>query len=189
MNWTALVYLLHLVLLCLSPPISISVSCMPLTPFSHSYASLTPSSLPDAVLAFEAPEATLDPLHCRREVWVNEGVGTLQLNISRHGNLDHNVSVICYTQVMFSRDPDFVPRPNSAASTVTFNASQSSAVCDVQVLDDGNNESREQFRVFLGTTEGLARVDAKSSPLCVFISHDANDGEWVYYCPSIDSHA
>ena len=109
---------------------------------------------------------------------MQEGVGVLSVNISRTGNLEQSVDVVCYTEAhTASRGEDFRMRPNSARSRVVFSPFQTMAQCQVEIVDDILHESKEQFLVHLGDVRGRATVDTTTSPLCVYLIFDINDGE------------
>lgn len=128
----------------------------------------------------------MEPTHdfsCALDEMVMEGAGSLVLNLSRSGNLQHRVGVVCYTDPPFSSD--FVPRLNSIVeSAVYFDPGETSAECRVQVIDDMEHEHTERFRVLLGETIGLARVDPETTPLCVLITSDPRDSESRNACVS-----
>lgn len=139
------------------------------------------SHVTDATLGFVGPPAVSDPANCEQEVRVQEGVGVLSLNISRTGNLEQTVDVVCYTEAhTASRGEDFRVRPNSARSRVVFSPFQTMAQCQVEIVDDILHESKERFLMHLGGVRGRATIDAATSPLCVYLIFDINDGEYCH---------
>lgn len=66
-------------------------------------------------------------------------------------------------------------------SLVTFDPWQVHAHCTVNIINDGLNEPSEYFFAYLGeVVDGYAFIDHSSSPVCVFIEHDREDGKYMY---------
>lgn len=132
----------------------------------------------DATIGFVGPPALTDPTTCQLEVRVSEGVGSVALNITRTGNLEERVGVICYTKAgTASRGQDFHPRPNNAPSRVEFQPNETTAQCRVEIVDDTLHEITERFLVLLGAVRGKASVNISTSPLCVYLQFDRNDSK------------
>lgn len=155
----------------------------------HSCLSLPPIV---AVIGF-APllpsEPRRDPRNCQQELRVRESVGTLNLVLTRSAHLEEEVGVVCYTEADVARVGDFRVRPKNHSSLVTFAPRQTEAHCPVVVLDDELNESTEKFVVWLGAVVGPARVNATSSPLCVFLTPDSQDCECTWLGTLLASNA
>ena len=132
----------------------------------------------DATIGFVGPPALTDHNTCQVEVRVVEGVGSVALNLTRTGNLQESVGVICYTKSgTASRGQDFHPRPNNAPSRIEFQPNETTAQCRIEIVDDTLHEITERFLVFLGTVQGRASVNSSTSPLCVYLHVDSNDSK------------
>ena len=117
---------------------------------------------------------------CELEVRIEESIGTLVLNLSRHGNLEEEVGVVCYTEehtAISGRDFHSRPRGN-LTSLVTFAPNQTRAQCAVEIINDPQNENSERFFVKLADPQSLVRISDGSSPICVYLNYDPADGEW-----------
>ncbi len=184
----------------------IHCSMFPVTSFlRHSYylipsfhLSLPPSFSPSLPPSFYAPFFNTDSLdvqfspiyeiktydeQCGLSFEVSEDIGTFNLVLTRKGNLDLHVGVVCYTvpglnQQGVSSSDDYIHRPNTNDSYVYFLPGQTEANCSITIIDDQLNEPSEYFEVKLATRKEdfVYRNNVKSS-LCVFIDHDTNDGK------------
>lgn len=106
---------------------------------------------------------------------MNEGVGTLAIDVFRTGNLAARVGVICKTlSGVALEDIDFVGRN----SMVWFEPRQTSTTCNITIIDDLLNESSERFSVILeeNSEVGIAKTVEGASEMRVTINSDSNDG-------------
>lgn len=118
--------------------------------------------------------------NCDLETNVQESSGDLQLNLTRTGNLDQVVRVVCYTQDDSAHGKaDYLSRPkNSLESEVIFGVNETTAVCAVTIVNDQVFESRERFYVRLGNTrQGFAHIEPTLSTMCVHINYDESDSK------------
>ena len=70
----------------------------------------------------------------------------------RKGDLNHVTTVRCFTrQIAASVGEDYIERPNTDESLVTFKPGQTVAECKVTLINDVMYENREDFRLVLGT--------------------------------------
>ena len=139
----------------------------------------------DSTISFSIPQdrpanSRISRDICKIEVPTKETVGVLNLNLTRAGNLNKTVGVICYTNTTLNnqaRSPDFISRPNNASSMVYFKPGERHAKCPVVIVDDILNEPTDSFFVHLGQMDGFAFIDYSSTPVCVIITHDERDCE------------
>ena len=113
---------------------------------------------------------------CQLKLTVNEGVGTLAIDLFRTGNLAARVGVICKTLSGVALEGfDFVGRN----STVWFEPHQTSTTCNITIIDDPLNESSERFSVILeeDVEVGMAKTTDGASEIRVTINADSNDGQ------------
>lgn len=104
----------------------------------------------------------------------------MNITLVRTGNLNHTDGVICHTENVTPPkyiSHDYVPRAPNASSMVYFKPGQQSSNCTVKIHNDHINEPHEHFFVKMGESYGFAIQDFSSSPVCVFINHDTEDGE------------
>ena len=107
---------------------------------------------------------------------MREGVGEVVLTLTRTRNMDHEVSVLCYTRADTATDNiDFERLDRS--SVVSFAPNQTSAECIVTIHDDTVYEGKERFYVFMaGAADSLVITALSETPLCIYILCDSNDG-------------
>lgn len=122
---------------------------------------------------------------CQLEARIEEGSGHLTLNITRRGNLEQEMGVVCYTEDDTAiGNADYVSRLEmSAGSVVMFGVNQSLAECVVEIVDDKVFESRERFHVHLAATSkhGFFNIDEAFSSICIYINFDERDGKYSIY--------
>ncbi|KAK3090989.1 hypothetical protein FSP39_016284, partial [Pinctada imbricata] len=89
---------------------------------------------------------------------VNETDGYLPAALVRKGDVSTSVSVICYTVPMTARGSslrglesgsDYISRGRTNAYRVVFPPGVATAICDVKIIDDSDNEKTEQFDLVL----------------------------------------
>lgn len=118
---------------------------------------------------------------CLLEVDVDEDSMRLVLNLTRQGNMDQEVGVVCATQADTAiASADYVPRPHdSLGSEVVFGVNQSLAQCVVLIIDDEALEPRERFHVYLSASSrhSFVNIDPTTSSMCIHIRYAENDGE------------
>ena len=103
-------------------------------------------------------------------------MGEIVLTLTRTWNVDHEVSVSCYTRAGTATDDiDFEQLDHD--STVTFAPNQTSAECVVNIYDDVVYEGKERFYVLVAAAADSLVITALSeTPLCIYIIYDPNDG-------------
>ncbi|XP_071125097.1 extracellular matrix protein 3-like [Mytilus edulis] len=100
----------------------------------------------------------------------NEKDGQMTAVIVRHGDLDHDASVRCYTrQNTATVADDYIERPDTDLSLVYFSPGQRHADCIVDIVNDSVFEPTEQFRLVLGSptssTTKVALVGTRNSTI------------------------
>ena len=106
-----------------------------------------------------------------------ETAGVLSVMLMRSGDLSLQSSVRCYTRQMSARvGEDFVERPDSPESAVTFRPGQSTQICNVAVRDDSVYEGPEEFRLVLRSVVSDVRIGKK--PQAVISISDKEDSEY-----------
>ncbi len=115
-------------------------------------------------------------------VEVEEGVGVVTINLTRSGNLEQEVGVVCSTEDGSARGGvDYVPRLQSdVGSEVIFGAGESESACLVAIEDDVRHEPlREIFYLHLGPSTSYDHVSIAPglSTICIYISADIRDSE------------
>ena len=86
------------------------------------------------------------------ELKVNERDGIATALIIRKGDLNHLTTVRCFTrQIAASVGQDYIERPNTDESIITFKPGQTVAECRVTLVNDVMYENKEDFRLVLGT--------------------------------------
>ena len=112
---------------------------------------------------------------------VQESSGQVVINLTRMGNLEQEVGVVCYTESDTAQgDTDYVSRGRgSLESVVMFGVNQSVAECRVQIRDDQEFETGERFLVHLasGGTDNFINTDPNLSSICVYISYAEEDSK------------
>lgn len=112
---------------------------------------------------------------------VKEGVGEVVLTLTRTRNMDHEVSVSCYTRADTAMDNVDFERLNRD-SVVTFAPNQTSAECAVTIYDDTVYEGKERFYVLMApAADSLVITALSETPLCIYILFDSNDGTLQKY--------
>lgn len=110
---------------------------------------------------------------------VKEDIKEVNITLVRTGNLNQTDGVICHTENVTPPkyiSYDYIPRPPNASSIVYFKPGQQLSNCTVKIHNDHINEPHEHFFVKIGKSYGFA-IEDTSSPVCVFINHDIEDGE------------
>ena len=112
---------------------------------------------------------------------MEEDSSQLILNLTRQGNMDQEVGVVCATEADTAiANDDYVSRPHdSLGSEVMFGVNQSLAQCVVGIIDDEALEPRERFHVYLtaSSRHSAVNIDHTSSSICIHIRYAENDGE------------
>lgn len=126
-------------------------------------------------------------MECLLETAVEERSVYAVVNVTRLGNLEQEVGVVCYTESDTARGSDRTARGDTAdyisrnrfspSSEVVFAVNQSTAECRVQLVDDTRLEPRERFYVHLATTaHSFIHIEQLSS-MCVYINYAEDDGK------------
>uniref|UniRef100_A0A8C7ZI10 Fras1 related extracellular matrix 3 n=1 Tax=Oryzias sinensis TaxID=183150 RepID=A0A8C7ZI10_9TELE len=92
---------------------------------------------------------------------VDESEGEVRAMLYRSGDISLTSTVRCYTrqssaQVMM----DYMERPNTDASLVTFLPGESEKLCVVRLMDDSIHEEDEEFRLVLGNPKSKSPYGA-----------------------------
>ena len=82
---------------------------------------------------------------------VKESDGAMDAILVRSGDLSQRTTVTCYTrQDSALVEKDFLERPRTMQSQVTFESGESSKTCSVVIIDDNAYERLNYFRLVLG---------------------------------------
>ena len=93
------------------------------------------------------------------DIKVRENETLLKLPLIRSGDLSRVSSVQCFTRQRSAKGGiDFIERPNSKNSTVTFPAGISKVYCEINILDDGLFERKEEFLVKLSNPSSFSKA-------------------------------
>ncbi|XP_013419183.1 extracellular matrix protein FRAS1-like, partial [Lingula anatina] len=107
---------------------------------------------------------------------VNESDGFLYATLTRSGDLSSSSSVVCSTLSMtaigsggsrLESGADFKTRQQTDANRVVFSAGETEASCDVQIIDDSNYETLEQFEIVLSDPSMMTKVGPISKAIVI----------------------
>ena len=99
------------------------------------------------------------------------------LNISRTGNLEQEVKVICYTEDWTAtKGVNFEERPNALSSAIVFPPNVTHGSCKVTLTGGKQVDLKVAFRVRLFAPPGNANV-GQESVVVVFITQDIKHSE------------
>uniref|UniRef100_H2Y542 Calx-beta domain-containing protein n=1 Tax=Ciona savignyi TaxID=51511 RepID=H2Y542_CIOSA len=88
-------------------------------------------------------------------VEIEESSRVVSVVVRRTGDTSSGSSVICFTrQNSAGIEEDFVERPHTEMSRIHFAPGQTTARCNVTIVDDEIFESNEQFRIKLASASG-----------------------------------
>ncbi|XP_053728252.1 FRAS1-related extracellular matrix protein 2b isoform X1 [Synchiropus splendidus] len=108
----------------------------------------------------------------------SENSGQVSAMVYRSGDISHRSTVRCYSrqgtaQVMM----DFVERPNTDASIITFLPGEIEKPCVLILVDDTEHEENEELRLVLGSPKSLSPFGAavgKQNETLIKIKDDAD---------------
>ncbi|XP_074649930.1 FRAS1-related extracellular matrix protein 2-like [Tubulanus polymorphus] len=106
----------------------------------------------------------------------DEAAGQVQVPILRSGDRSFTNQIRCYTRQGSAQVArDFVERPNSDLSLITFHPGEREKSCNVQMINDDLYEANEEFRLLLGMTSVANSVIFGSPNTTVITINDERD--------------
>ena len=106
-----------------------------------------------------------------------EDVGVLSVPLMRTGDLSFTSSVSCYTRQVTARvGEDFIERPDTEESIVTFKRGENRKECSVAVRNDPFYEGLETFRLVLRSVEKDVRIGERNQTVITIT--DTEDSEF-----------
>ena len=107
---------------------------------------------------------------------VTESDNEVNALVIRKGDLHQVTTVRCYTrQIAASVGQDYVERPNTDESIITFLPGQTVANCKVVLINDIMFEDKEDFRLVLGTPSSPVGATLGENPETLVTITDDND--------------
>lgn len=137
----------------------------------------------DPVIQFKETNGVL-PSHgrgsCTHQLTVKEGDNSVvSAVIERIGDSSKQVTVICTANEVENsarRSQDFLERHKKR---VTFEPGQTTAFCNVTIVNDDEFEAQEVFKLNLDKPRILARTNLSADTLCVYIEEDEEDRKLI----------
>ena len=117
--------------------------------------------------------SSVDNTLCSHQITVEEGVNpVVSVMLKRIGDSSKEVSVMCTTDPASARAPqDYEKRDKKR---VTFAPGQTTAFCNVTIVDNDVFEPQESFHLKLHKARMLAKTNLSANTLCVYIEDKAD---------------
>ena len=107
---------------------------------------------------------------------VTEGDKTISVKLERTGDTSEQVSVKCETVDDSAKASlDYIERHNR----VTFEPGQTSAFCNVTIVDNDEFEAQESFHLRLRNPLQRALINHTSDIFCILINEDTKDSKLI----------
>ena len=128
----------------------------------------------DPIIQFAGVSPSYGSGLCTHQMTVKEeGNVMASAMIERIGDSSKEVSVMCSTNAGSARSPqDYQERDKKR---VTFAPGQTTAFCNVTIMDDNVFEPQERFQLKLDKPRMLAVTNSSADTLCVYIEEDEGD--------------
>ncbi|XP_077467281.1 FRAS1-related extracellular matrix protein 2-like [Stigmatopora argus] len=132
-----------------------------------------------AVVLIDDSASDLPQAQFRHALYVvEERSGRVSASVYRSGDVGRGSTVRCYSrqgtaQVMM----DFVERPNTDASLITFLPGEVEKPCVLELVDDTEHEEDEELRLVLGSPKGHSPFGASLGPQKETLVRITDDGD------------
>ena len=137
-------------------------------------------SVTDPVIQFaDNISPSVNSTECTHQITVKEGINPVaSVVLKRIGDSSKEVSVMCTTYSGSARAPqDYKKRDKK----VTFAPGQTTAFCNITIVDDDAYELEELFYLKLHKARMLAKTNPLANTLCVYIDDKADRKLCILY--------